>query len=187
MEAISKPDMDGFIELAYAGAVQAGDAFGQLVGQSVTTTEPAMTHDENEERSGDARVSSVRDSASTGVFFEFEGCLDAVIGILFPGDASELLVRRIVGLKTSELEAPIVESALMEVGNILASHVASAIADRLGARLLPSIPALAMSNADTEMEIFLEQTVGREAPRIESRLLDEAGGLIGRLVLVPTR
>ena len=87
---------------------------------------------------------------------------------------------------TDPLEDPVTESALMEVGNILASHVASAIADRLEARLLPSIPSLAMSGAERELEAFIDQAIDCDAPRIESRLLGESGQLIGRLVLVPT-
>ena len=67
------------------------------------------------------------------------------------------------------------------------NHVASAIADRLGSRLLPSIPSLAMGDAAAELETFIERVVGGEAPRIESRLEDEDGHVIGRLVLIPTR
>jgi chemotaxis protein CheY-P-specific phosphatase CheC len=79
----------------------------------------------------------------------------------------------------------------MEVGNILASHVASGIADALGSRLLPSIPSLAMEGAEEAfcelIESVLGETAHRDAPRIESALLDAAGALRGRLVLVPTR
>ena len=110
-----------------------------------------------------------------------------MIGILFPDDASELLVRRIVGIETGDLDAAIVESALMEVGNILASHVASAIADRLEARLLPSSPSLAMARAEIELEAFILRVADRGAPRIESSMRDASGRKIGRLVLVPTR
>lgn len=177
MDADFKADMDLFIELAHAGAAQAGQALAQLVGHEVTTAEVQVLE-------GGGPI-PLADPRATGVFFEFEGCLDAVIGILFPGDASEFLVRRIVGIDTGKLARPIVESALMEIGNILASHVASAIADRLDARLLPSIPSLAMSDAEGELDVFLERTVGLEAPRVESRLVDEDGSMIGRLVLVP--
>ena len=116
-----------------------------------------------------------------------DGCLDALVGILFPGAASEALVRRIVGIDTGQLEAPLIESALMEVGNILASHVASAIADTLHSRLLPSIPSLAMEDGESAFSAYVEDRVGAVALRIESRLRDESGELHGRLVLVPSR
>jgi len=75
----------------------------------------------------------------------------------------------------------------MEVGNILASHVASAIADTLGERLLPSIPALAMESAEETFGAWIDERVGPEALRIESRLHDDPLELRGRLVLIPTR
>ena len=174
----SKHDLDALVALARAGADQAAEAFGQLVGQPIEALEPIVAFDGTTAGAGDPEA--------TGVFFELDGCLDAIIGIVFPGRASETLVRRIVGIETGELEAPIIESALMEVGNILASHVASAIADRMGERLLPSIPSLAMAHAQVELEAFIERVVGPDAPRIETGLANDAGTVNGYLVLVPT-
>ena len=93
-------------------------------------------------------------------------------------------MRRIVGIDTGQLETRLIESALMEVGNILASHVASAIADTLRARLLPSIPTLAMQDGERAFAAYVENRVGADALRIESRLRDESGELRGRLLLV---
>jgi len=165
--------------LADVGAAQAAEAFGQLVGQQITALDPIV--------STTGASSAVADPDATGVFFELEGCLDAIVGIVFPGRASDTLVRRIVGIESGELEPTIIESAIMEVGNILASHVASAIADRLGERLLPSIPSLATENAQIELEAFIERVVGPEAPRIESGLANADGSVGGYLVLAPTR
>lgn len=174
----AKHDLEALVALAQAGAVQAAEAFAQLVGQPIEALPPIVVEE--------GAAASASDPDATGVFFELDGCLDAIIGIVFPGRASETLVRRIVGMETGELEVPIVESALMEVGNILASHVASAIADRIGERLLPSIPSLAMDHAQVELEAFLERVVGPDAPRIETGLANEGGTVNGYLVLVPT-
>jgi chemotaxis protein CheY-P-specific phosphatase CheC len=51
----------------------------------------------------------------------------------------------------------------MEVGNILASHVASGIADALRSRLLPSIPALAADHAEREFADWVARVAGAEA------------------------
>jgi chemotaxis protein CheY-P-specific phosphatase CheC len=185
VDEFPKSEIDRLAELAQAGAVQAAEAFAQLVGQRVETSDPIVLGARGPV-SDAAESMEGADPGATGVFFEFEGCLDAIIGILFPGEASEMMVRRIVGIESGELEPPIVESALMEVGNILASHVASAIADRLDSRLLPSIPSLAMANAEVELDAFVDRVVGGDALRIESRLSNEAGRTIGRLVLIPT-
>jgi chemotaxis protein CheY-P-specific phosphatase CheC len=184
MKSQHKTDLDRFVELANVGAEHAADAFAQLVGRSIRTQAPVVVEGEGADRPtlGDEEKSRW----STGVFFEFEGCLDAIVGILFPGSASEALVRRIVGIESGDLAPQMIESALMEVGNILASHVASAIADELGSRLLPSIPSLAMEDSEVAFRTFVENAVGRDVPRIESALSDETGALRGRLILVPT-
>lgn len=174
----AKHDLEALVALAEAGASQAAEAFAQLVGQPIEALAPIVA--------SEGTTAGAGDPDATGVFFELDGCLDAIIGIVFPGRASETLVRRIVGIEQGPLEAPIVESALMEVGNILASHVASAIADRIGERLLPSIPSLAMGHAQAELEAFIERVVGLDAPRIETGLANEAGTVNGYLVLVPT-
>ena len=187
MDASRKIEIDRLAELASVGAGHAAGAFAQLVGQTIRMDVPVIVEGGWETSLSDPSLGDRVDRQSTGVFFQFEGCLDAIVGILFPGVASEALVRRVVGLESGELVPPVFESALMEVGNILASHVASAIADALGSRLLPSIPSLAMEGAEEALAAFIEASVGADAPRIESAFADSSGLLQGRLVLVPTR
>lgn len=175
--APGKQTMDEFVSLAAAGAERAAEAFAQLVGEPIEALDPIV--------SASGASHELGDPAATGVFFELDGCLDAIVGIVFPARSSDALVRRIVGIESGELEDTIVESALMEVGNILASHVASAIADRLGERLLPSIPSLAMAHGHTELERFIERLAGADAARIESGLANTDGSVGGFLVLAP--
>lgn len=179
--------MDRLTELANVGAGHAAGAFAQLVGRTIWTEVPEIVVGGPLAApiscSDDAECEDTR--WCTGVFFEFEGCVDALVGILFPGAASEALVRRIVGIEEGELAPSLIESALMEVGNILASHVASAIADTLNARLLPSIPSLAMENAEHAFSAWIEERVESDVVRIESGLHDDSGEIRGRLILVP--
>ena len=185
MESRQKAEIDRFAELANVGAEQAAVAFTQLVGRTIRSELSVVVQGEEANGSGSSEESA--SDWSTGVFFELDGCVDALVGILFPGAASETLVRCIVGIESGELPPQVIESALMEVGNILASHVASAIADTMKSRLLPSIPTLAMENAEAAFESFIRDVVGHDALRIESALSDETGTLRGRLVLVPTQ
>jgi chemotaxis protein CheC len=178
MNGRDKRQIERLTRLAEIGAKRAAEAFSQLVGDRVEALSPVV--------SDRGPSQSVSDPRATGVFFELEGCLDAVVGIVFPGRASEALVRRIVGIESGELDQTIVESAVMEVGNILVSHVASAISDELGERLLPSIPSLAMADAQAELEVFLERVVGSDAARIEIGLANGLGTPSGYLVLAPT-
>ena len=180
-----KAEIDRLAELTHVGAQQAADAFAQLVDRTIHADVPVVIAPDAS--GGEARCDEETTGWSTGVFFEFEGCLEAVVGILFPGPASEALVRRIVGIESGELVPAVIESALMEVGNIVASHVASGIADALNSRLLPSIPSLAMENAEEALRSFIEAIAGPDALRIESAFSDDIGEISGRLVLVPTQ
>lgn len=184
-----KAAVDRLTELTNIGAGHAAGAFAQLVGRTIWTEAPLVAEgDESSFAKPVLRADDRLESAwCTGVFFEFEGCVDALVGILFPAASSEALVRRILGIEEDEIAPALIESALMEVGNILASHVASAIADTLGARLLPSIPTLAMTDADRAFADWVEARLGRGTLRIESGLRDESNTLRGRLILVPTR
>lgn len=184
MDAHQKNELERLAGLTHAGAVRAAAAFSQLVSATVSAERP-IVHDRDAATS--ARATDAESSAgSTGVFFEFDGCLDALVGILFPAAGSERLVRSIVGIESGDLDPTIVESALMEVGNILASHVASGIADALHSRLLPSIPALAQGQAESEFAAWVERVVGSETPGVEALLTAENGEAVGRLVIVPT-
>lgn len=191
MESAREQALERLADLTQAGAVRAAAAFAQLVSVQV---EPARTV--IRDGSPPVRVAAmptaattddvVDEAGTTGVFFEFEGCVDALVGILFPAAESERLVRTIVGIESGALDPTIVESALMEVGNILASHVASGIADALHSRLLPSIPALAQGHAEAEFEAWVERVAGEPSTRIEVALTLATGEVAGRLVLVPT-
>ena len=185
MHPARKAEIDRLAGLAHLGAEQAALAFAQVVGRTISTEAPIVR--EGLELESATRAAARRSDWSTGVFFEFEGCLEAVVGILFEAAASEALVRRIVGIESGEIEPAVIESALMEVGNILASHVASGIADRLKSRLLPSIPSLAMDDAESALRSLIADIAGSDALQIESVFKDDLGELGGRLILVPTQ
>lgn len=185
MESAREEALERLADLTKAGAVRAAAAFAQLVGAPVAAARPVV-RDGGSLAARAVASGSVDGDGTTGVFFEFEGCVDALVGILFPAAGSDRLVRSIVGIDSGELDPTIVESALMEVGNILASHVASGIADALHSRLLPSIPALAQGRAEAEFEAWVERVAGEPTLRIEVELVFENRDVAGRLVVVPT-
>ncbi len=173
---MSELDLDKLGELTNIGAGHAATACSNLTGRTIWMGVPRVRKVE---------PPSPTHEWTTGVIFELEGYLSAILGILFQAGASEDLVRRVVGMDEGELAPHVIESALMEVGNILASHVASAIADAVGQRLLPAIPTLAMNHAEGEMAALLEHRSARHDVRIECELLDDAGKHVGLVVLLP--
>lgn len=185
MDAHRKAEIDRLAELVNIGAGHAAGAFAQLVGRTVWTQVPVVH--EGPEAPDSLPGADPESVLPTGVFFEFEGCLESIVGILFPAAASEMLARRMVGIEEGKVPDEVVGAVLTEVGNILASHIASAIADTLGSRLLPSIPSLVTEEAELRLARQIDATVGADALRFESTLCDEAGQNMGRLVLVPTQ
>lgn len=172
-------ELDRLSELATVGGGSAAAAFAALTGRTIRMEVPTLGHLAH-------RLDESGNGWTTGIFFELAGCLNAVVGVLFHGSASEAVVRSVVGEEKRDLSPHQIESALMEVGNILASHVASRIADLLGEKLLPSIPALAMNHAlDYLTQIIPPEDFSR-AICFECKLHDDLDELHGQLLLIPS-
>lgn len=125
--------------------------------------------------------------ALTGVFFEVEGGLGGVLAILFSSGTRELLVEQLVGARFAEIQPPVAESAIREFGNILISHVASAMADTLGVAVIPSIPMLVGADASTALASLVAPREGSARPvvRVETEIADREGEIRSVLVFVP--
>ncbi len=174
-------DIDRFSELASIGAERAVAAFSQLTGRTIRMASPRL-------RIPDETPSAPETSDQawcSGVLFEFDGCVDALVGILFKPSMCKAVVRKLVGGDDHFQSPEVVESVLMEVGNILASHVASSIADTMEARLLPSIPTIEIEQAQTLLDEWADSRIGSRAPRIECEFSDPLCELGGLVVLIP--
>jgi chemotaxis protein CheY-P-specific phosphatase CheC len=90
---------------------------------------------------------------------------------------------RLLG-EAAQARPELVESALREAGNVVVSHVCSAIADTLGARLVPSIPVLVLEDGEAGLAALATRR-GRAWLRVESEIVDEEGELRGLLVFLP--
>lgn len=193
MTEVMEARIDRLTELANIGAGHAAGAFSRMTGHTIKMDVPqvrltTMMSDAVTalgQPSARGRVTTDQGGWVSGVIFEFDGCLDAIVAILFRREMSDSVVRNLTGQSEGYLPPEVVESALMEVGNVLASHVASAIADSLGARLLPSIPMLSLDAALEQLE-----SLARARPRagelwIESELIDGDGNLGGLVIMIP--
>ena len=79
------------------------------------------------------------------------------------------------------------ESALMEIGNILAGAYLNALSFFTNLTLLPSIPALAMDMAGAILSVILIQLgqMGDHALVIETEFSSEVEGVKGHFFLIP--
>ena len=96
----------------------------------------------------------------TGIVFEADGAVRGVVALLL-SNVGRAAVLEALGVESLAVGS-LADSALREVGNVVASHSVSAAADRLGGRVTLSVPTL----------------VGEAAGSLIDRLLARRGGLI---------
>jgi chemotaxis protein CheC len=175
--------VDRLRELANIGAGHAAGALAQLLGRPIRMEVPRVRIERAQARapSPDPRAFS---GPATVVWFEVHGGPGGLLAVVLPEREMDTLLEAVLG--APELErADQAESALQEVGNILASHALSAVADTLGALVLPSIPRLETGPAAARVSPLAAEPAGAERLRIETDLVDADGDLHGVLVWIP--
>ena len=178
--AIAAADIDRVRELVSVGAGHAATALAGLTGRTCEMSVPTV-------RLAGDRPAPEPESDLSGVLFELEGGTGGVLALLFSGATCERLLEHLLGPGHGTGHADsVAQSALREVGNILASHAANAVGEMLGTPVLPSVPLLALDDAPTALANLLALRHGAEPPlRIEAEICDRAHELRGILVLVP--
>ena len=171
----SDEERDHLYELTSIGASHASMAFTMLLDRAIAPSAPVFQGADEYCADG---------SWSTGVIFQADGELSGLVAILLPVASREMVAERLIHERDS-IDCPkTVESALRELGNIVASHTMSAIADRLGGRILLSVPLLVMEEADKAFASMIRE---RGAVRcVECELTDSAREIQVRLVFVPS-
>jgi hypothetical protein len=122
-------------ELASLGAKRAAHALGEFAGASVLA--------------GPLRADAALavPPFEIGILFEVEGRLSGRLGLFLDALTRRSLVKLLLDEEEPEAAPDMVESALCELANIVASQALSAIADRLGAGISLSIPRLVIERA----------------------------------------
>jgi chemotaxis protein CheY-P-specific phosphatase CheC len=170
----SDEERESLYQLTSIGASHASMAFTLLLHRAIAPSAPLFR--EADEYCPDDRW-------CTGVIFQADGELTGLVAILLPVASCEMVAERLIRGENPVDRHVTVESALRELGNIVASQTMSAIADRLGGRILLSVPLLVMEDADTA---FASMFRDRGAERcVECELTDSARDIRVRLVFVP--
>jgi len=174
VKEFSEEDRESLYELTSIGASHASSAFAMLLDRAMAPSAPVFR--EADEYCAD-------DSWTTGVIFRADGELSGLIAILLSTASREAVTERLVRWEEVGDSPQTVESALRELGNIVASHTMSAIADKLGGRILLSVPLLVMENADSEFASMIRESGAERC--VECELTDSAREIKIRLVFVP--
>lgn len=172
---ISEAEIDRLRELAHIGASWAAGAFARLVERTILTRVPVVYGPERFRRRGEWE---------TGILCDLTGDLEGLVAIMMSARTRESVIQLLCGDEQPPRE--LAASALTEFGNILVSQTASAVADTLGGRILPSLPELVLGDAETALQVRMSP---RRCPDallyIESELFDRAGEFRALHVMVP--
>jgi chemotaxis protein CheC len=175
---VSDQEIDQLRELTSVGAGHAASAFSQLTGRTIDLSPPKVCIEAD-------WPASAGDDWSSGVLFEFDGGIAAVVAILFREGVRDVVVRQVLGEPDDPLTRDSIEAVIMELGNILVSKVAGAIAETMGERVLPSIPVLALEDATGQVAALCGARGADPSVRIECEFTDRDGELGGLMVLIP--
>jgi chemotaxis protein CheY-P-specific phosphatase CheC len=117
-----------------------------------------------------------------GTFVGFGGDLQGTVGLLMTAQTHRALVHALTGVEDPTPEAA--DSALRELGNIIASQAVSAMANEIGGRVLPGLPQLADAEPGRRLASLVGPAHGRggEGVRFEALLHDARSRI--RLLLV---
>ncbi len=178
MTASPEPTDKGALRLralAQVGAGRAAAALTDLLGRAWKTRTQVV---------GSTLTLEGVDDATLVVIFEMEGAVGGLVGIFLPPAARDRVVSVLV--PEEESERSVIESALREAANIVASQAVSAIADFLGDRITLSIPVLVEEQAAPAFAQRLAERSSRQLDMSsESELQDPEAALHALLVLSP--
>ena len=183
---LSLIQLDALKEIGNVGAGNSATALSQLINRKIDMSVPQIAI----MPLGDVPdVVGGPDVMVAGVYLRVFGPAPSSILFLLPRDSAFYLVDMLMGREqgyTTTLDA-MDESALMEIGNILAGAYLNALSHFTKLTLLPSIPALAMDMAGAILSVILIQLgeMGDHALVIETEFTTENDGVKGHFFLIP--
>ncbi|WP_054260270.1 chemotaxis protein CheC [Propionispora sp. 2/2-37] len=183
---LSALQLDALREVGNVGAGNSATALSQIINRKIDMTVPQVAI----MPLGDVPdVVGGPDAMVAGVYLRVFGPAPSSILFLLPRESAFYLVDMLMGREqgyTTSLST-MDESALMEIGNILAGAYLNSLSYFTKLTLLPSIPALAMDMAGAILSIILAQLgqMGDHALVIETEFTTETDGVKGHFFLIP--
>ncbi|AIF52101.1 MULTISPECIES: chemotaxis protein CheC [unclassified Pelosinus] len=183
---LSNLQLDALREIGNVGAGNSATALSQIINRKIDMTVPKIAIMPLGEVPD---VVGGPDAMVAGVYLRVYGPAPSSILFLLPRDSAFYLVDMLMGREqghTTSLNS-MDESALMEIGNILAGAYLNALSHFTKLTLLPSIPALAMDMAGAILSVILIQLgqMGDHALVIETEFTTESDGVKGHFFLIP--
>ena len=186
LAALSEAQLDVLREIGNVGAGNSATALSRLIQRRIEMNVPHVAlvpiEDVPEFVGGPELV-------VVGIFLRVYGKAPSNILFLIPQESAFALVDTLYGRErgaTSEFDL-MDESALMEIGNILAGSYLNAFYSFTGISMLPSVPALAVDMAGAILNVVLVQLgeLGDHALLIETNFVANDRSISGHFFLVP--
>jgi chemotaxis protein CheC len=177
-------------ELGYRASRHAVMSLAEMTGVEINIEVPSVDIVPLE----DAKKQIDADKRVAGLLLQLDGGFSGYLQVLFPEMSAFSLVDILFGKmpgETKSIEAEMEESALMEIGNILASSFCDAIANFLQFSLLPSPPTFTFDTAGTVVENVIKaltqaQVTTKRIILFKCDFKEETGdGIYGYIMLFP--
>ena len=186
LAALSEAQLDVLREIGNVGAGNSATALSRLINYRIEMNVPHVALvpiEEVPEFVGGPEL------VVAGIFLRVYGKAPSNILFLIPRESAFALVDTLYGRErgaTSEFDL-MDESALMEIGNILAGSYLNAFYSFTGISMLPSVPALAVDMAGAILNVVLVQLgeLGDHALLIETNFVANDRSISGHFFLVP--
>ncbi|MDD4602103.1 MAG: chemotaxis protein CheC [Negativicutes bacterium] len=183
---LSALQLDALREIGNVGAGNSATALSQIINRKIDMTVPQVAIMPLDDV---PNVVGGPDAMVAGVYLRVFGPAPSSILFLLPRDSAFCLVDMLMGREpgsTTSLTS-MDESALMEIGNILAGAYLNALSYFTHLTLLPSIPALAVDMAGAILSVILSQLgqMGDHALVIETEFTTATDDVKGHFFLIP--
>ncbi|MDN5330923.1 MAG: chemotaxis protein CheC [Tepidanaerobacteraceae bacterium] len=178
-------ELDALKEIGNIGAGNAATALSMLLSKRVKMRIPEVKVLPFDEVS---KLVGGPENMVTGIFFRIEGELAFnILFIMQPADTLNLLKIMLRQEKTELDLTALEESALKEMGNIIASAFVAALADFTGLSLRVSVPCLAidMAGAILSFPLSLYGYIGDTAFLLETEFEEGLDGIKVHFFLIP--
>ena len=178
--------MDVLKEVGNIGAGNAATALSQLLNRPIDMGVPTVQmlpfEEVAEKVGGDERI-------VVTVFLRVEGEAPGNLFFMMTPEAAKMLLNRLAGfgLKEGLMFTDMEQSALSEIGNILAGSYLSSLADFTKLSMYPTVPGLAIDMAGAILSYGLLQfgEMGDDALLIDTSFFEGEDQVEGQFFLIP--
>jgi chemotaxis protein CheC len=184
VEHFDESKLDILREICSIGAGHAATALSQLTGRRIDLDVPRVRF---ESVQSVPEIAGGAETVVDGLYFRILGDARGVILLIFPEESARGVVRLVLSGQEASPEGALSQSAMREIGNILASAFLSAIGQLAGLSLIPSVPGYARDMAGSILDLVLIDLARVEdtALVIETLFREAGEDIRGHFFLLP--